>query len=272
MGRSSVWSASLAVVLVVAAVGCSDDNGAAPESDIEASTSSAGAATSTTEAPDAVTTTSETAPSSVAPTVASTEPPPTAPMETVATVPEQGVPGIDSANPFCRGWSEFAGSFQTLAFASLAGADPVAAARLEVVASAAVTSAAQMLADTFPDSVAAEREVFLDGVIGPFARRAGRLLDELVAAGLSVGEIEQLGDLWLTALIDAGVDGAEIVVVVPDELTDAVDAAAQVVAADVPPISADPSLVTQAEAPATFGYLTDNCPDQGILAGNDAVD
>jgi len=53
----------------------------------------------------------------------------------IEPVPDVGVPGIDSADPFCRAWSEFAGSFQALAFASIADTDPVAAARLEVVAS-----------------------------------------------------------------------------------------------------------------------------------------
>jgi len=59
---------------------------------------------------------------------------------------------------------------------------------------------------------------------------------------------------------------------VPDGLTEAVDAATEVFAANVPVIAADPSLITQAEAPAMLGHLADNCPDQGILAGNDAID
>jgi len=44
-----------------------------------------------------------------------------------------------------------------------------------------------------------------------------------------------------------------------------------VFAANVPVIAADPSLVTEARAPATLGYLADNCPDQAIFAGNDAI-
>jgi len=209
----------------------------------------------------------------VDPTADPSDAPSTAPSTVaIEPVPDVRVPGIDSANPFCRAWSVFAGSFQTLAFASIAESDPVAAARLEVVASAAVTSAAQTLADEFPESVAAEREVFLDDVIGPFARRAARAIDELRAAGLAAGDIEQLGDVWLAALVDAGVDDPEIVVVAPGGLTDPVDAATEVFAANVPVIAADPGLVTEAQAPATLGYLADNCPDRGILAGNDAID
>jgi hypothetical protein len=36
-------------------------------------------------------------------------------------------------------------------------------------------------------------------------------------------------------------------------------------------IADDPSLITRAGAPGTFGYLGEQCPDQGVLAGNDAI-
>ncbi len=201
---------------------------------------------------------------------ASTTEPLGAGTETIATVPEQGVPGIDSADPFCRAWSEFAGSFQALVGASAAGAES-GATRLEVVASAAVSSAAQTLADEFPLPIAFEREVFVNDVIGPFARRADRASEELRAVGLSPTEIELLGDLWLGVLVDAGVDDPEIDVAVPDDLIDAVVAAVEEFSTNVPAIVEDPSLVTQASAPATFEFLATNCPDQGILAGNDAI-
>jgi len=247
------------VLIGVAGVACTDD-GTAPDG--------VGSATPTPSAPtEAITTESVIA--SVGPSTEVAVVPSTVAIE---PVPDVRVPGIDSADPFCRAWSEFAGSFQALAFASTADSDPVAAARLEVIASAAVSSAAQTMADEFPGSVTSEREVFLDDVIGPFVRRAGRASDELRAAGLAAGDIEQLGDAWLRALVEAGVDDPEIVVAVPEGLTDAVDAATEVFAANVPVISADPSLMTQVEAPATLGYLADNCPDQGILAGNDAID
>jgi len=263
MSRASVWSASTVVVLLaLVAPGCSDDEGVATDQ-------VTGTVPSSSDESTVVTTTSAgPAPSSVVTTDAQSA----TTIEVIPTVPERGVPGIDSDDLFCRAWSEFAGSFQVLTFASVAESDPVAAARLELVASATVTSAAQTLADEFPESVASEREVFLDDVIGPFARRAARASDELRAAGLAAGDIEQLGDVWLAALVDAGVDDPEIVVVAPDGLTDAVDAATEVFAANVPVIAADPGLVTEAQAPATLGYLADNCPDQGILAGNDAID
>jgi len=215
--------------------------------------------------------------STIASTTTSTSEPESLPTsssvpETIATVPEAGVPGIESDDAFCRAWGEFAGSFQALALVASVGGDPVAASRLEVVASAAVVSAAMDLSAALPDDVEVERSAFVDGVIGPFARRANRATDELRAIGLSNTELDQLGDAWLAALIDAGVDDAEIGVVVPVDLSDAVDTATVVFVAEVPAIADDPSLVTTAAAPATFAHLADNCPDQGILGGNDAID
>ncbi len=262
MSRASVWWASAAVLLALVAVGCSDDEGVATDQ-------ATGTVPSSSDVSTVVTTTSA---GPVPRSVVTTDAPPATAIEPIPTVPEGGVPGIDSDDSFCRAWSEFAGSFQALTFASVAESDPVAAARLELVASATVAAAAQTLADEFPESIAVERQVFVDDVIGPFARRATRASAELRAAGLAAGDIEQLGDVWLAALIGAGVDDPEMVVAVPDGLTEAVAAAAEVFAADVPVIAADPSLVTEARAPATLGYLADNCPDQGILAGNDAID
>jgi len=258
MHRSGAWTAFAVVLIGIAGVACTDD-GTAPDG--------VGGATTTPSArTEAITIESVTA--SVGPSTEVAVVPSTV---EIVPVPDVGVPGIDSADPFCRAWSEFAGSFQALAFASIADTDPVAAARLEVVASSAVTSSAQTMADEFPESVASEREIFLADVIGPFARRADRASDELRAAGVATGDIEQLGDAWLRALVEAGVDDPEMVVAVPDGVTEAVDAATEVFAANVPVIAADPSLVTEARAPATLGYLADNCPDQGILAGNDAI-
>ncbi len=194
------------------------------------------------------------------------------PTATIATVPEQGLPGIDSSDPFCRAWSEFAGSFQALTFASVVGSDPFAAARLEVVAAAVVVAAVQSLDEEFPDSIADEREPFVADVVGPFGRRAARATQELRAAGLTPDDVATLGDAWLVALVETGVDDPDIVVAVPDDLTAAVDEATTAFAANVPSIAADPSLVTDAETAATFDYLAQRCPDQGTLGGIDAID
>ncbi len=255
---------SAIVLMALAAVACTDDGGAGSAGGSVGG--SVGDKVTTTPSAPTEPTSAELATTSVAP---STEVAVVASTVAIVPVPDDGVPGIDSDDPFCRSWSEFAGSFQALAGASAAGAES-GAARLEVVASAAVSSAAQTMADEFPAPIAFEREVFVNDVIGPFARRADRASDELRAVGLSPAEIELLGDVWLGALADAGVDDPEIDVAVPDDLIDAVLAAVEEFS--VPAIVEDPSLVNQASAPATFEFLATNCPDQGILGGNDAID
>lgn len=234
--------------------------------------------------PEPSTSVTEVAPATTAPTTAATPtttttPPTTIPAtatptvnETIATVPEEAAPGIDSEDPFCRAWSEFAGSFQALTFASIDAADPLVGARLEVVAGGAVVEAARSLDDAFPDEIVDEREVFVDDVIGPFARRAARAADELRSAGVGDDDIELLGDAWLAALVGSDPADPTLSVDIPAELDAAIDAATVAFAATVPPIAADPSLITRAEAPGTFGYLAEQCPDQGVLAGNDAID
>jgi len=268
-GRSSTQSIAgtvFAVAFVVAALaGCAsgDDAAGEPSAVPEPSMSiTEPASTATITTPTSTSTSTSTSTTTV----------PTPPVnETIATVPEAAVPGIDSEEPFCRAWSEFAGSFQALTFASIDGADPLVGARLEVVAAGAVVSAARSLDDAFPDEIADEREVFVDEVIGPFARRAARAADELRSVDVGDDDIELLGDAWLAAL--AASDPADPVIAVdaPAELDPAIDAASAAFAADVPPIAADPSLITRAEAPGTFGYLGEQCPDQGVLAGNDAI-
>jgi len=257
----------LGAVAVLGAVGaaCSGDDESTSDTSAPATASSATTSEPVETSVDRPATTPPTSPTT-------TEVSPTSTIaETIATVPDEGVPGIESDDRFCRAWSEFAGSFQALTLVSSFG-DPVEATRLEVVASGAVTSAVATLAVELPAEVEAERSAFLDDLIGPFARRAERAVDQLDAASLTGAQIDDLGDAWLTALVDAGVDDPDIVVVVPEPLDDPLGSAVVAFAASVPPIPADPSLVTDAQAPATLAYLADNCPDQGILAGNDVID
>lgn len=265
-----VWVASAA--LFGCATGDGATTGSTPAFDAAASTSVAESATTsaTTAAPTTAMPTTVT-PTTATPTTATTDTRSSTTTETIATVPEQPVPGIDSEDPFCRAWSEFAGSFQALTFASISGADPLVGARLEVAAAGAVVAAALTLDDTFPGAIADEREVFVDELIGPFARRAARAADELRSLDVGDDDIELLGDAWLEALVEWDAVDPVIAVAVPAELGAAVDSAAATFGANVPPIADDPSLVTRAEAPGTLAYLADQCPDQGVLGGNDAI-
>ena len=190
----------------------------------------------------------------------------------IPTVPESGVPGIESGDDFCRAWSEFAGTFQALALASSFAADPDAARRAEVVAAPAVVAAVGEMDAALPGVLESERDVLLSDFLGPFDRRAERSVDELVRAGLSAEQVDALGDLWLVTLAERGTDDPDITVAVPADIDAAFDEAVAVFVAEVPSISQDPSLVTTAQVPLTEQYLSANCPDQGTLAGNDVVD
>jgi hypothetical protein len=196
------------------------------------------------------------------------------PVDTVAvpaTVPDDPVPGLDSDDPFCRAWSEFAGSFQALALASSVGADPENAIRLEVAASGAVMRAIADLDASLPADVAEERDVFLGALLGPFTGRARAARESLTAAGLTGDEVDELADLWLATLSEARSQDPDLVFVVPPDDQQAFDDAVASFSVAVVPIDEDPSLVTDADAPRTFAYIAGTCPDQGILAGNDTV-
>lgn len=192
------------------------------------------------------------------------------PATTQPTVPDTGVPGIDSADLFCRSWSEFAGSFQALAGAWALG-EPVDAARSEVAASALILAAVETFDANLPSELESERDA-LSELVGGMSRRAEAADDEMVAAGLAAPAIVALGEAWLTALVDAGVDDPTITVVVPAAVDPtAFESAVTAFAASKPPITEDPSLITDVEIPLTEQYLIANCPDQGTLGGNDNV-
>lgn len=211
-------------------------------------------------------------PSIVASTVLDTAPVTFEPSSTFATVPDEPVPGLDSDDPFCRAWSQFAGSFQALALASSVGADPENAVRLEVAASGAVVGAVADLATSMPADLDDERDAFLSELLGPFANRARIASEALIAAGLTVEQVDELGDLWLATVAGTESQDPDLLLAVPSGFQPAFDDAAISFSAGVVPISDDQDLVTDAAAPQTLSYIASTCPDQGILAGNDSID
>jgi hypothetical protein len=219
---------------------------------------------------DAVTaTTTVVADSQVGESTTSTVPDSGATPGTIAIVSDTGVPGIDSDDVFCRSWSEFAGSFQALALASAVG-DPANAFRLEVFASTAVIQAVERLGANLPVALESERSALLEGYAGPLARRAANARQALQNAG--VANPDDLGDAWLVQLADSGVDEPELSVQLPATIdADAFAAAVAIFAKAVPPIAEDPSLITDAIISRTESYLVANCPDGGVLSGNDVV-
>lgn len=269
-GRSTLAAGVVLAALAVGACTGGDGGGDAGRASTPAPTDradGAGVPTADTE-PVEITepdTTTTAAPDSVPATEAATT--------TIGTVPEDGVPGIDSGDAFCRSWSEFAGSFQALAAATSFGADPDNAAVLEVAASPALVAAVQALDANLPAELESERSVFVVDLAGPMSRRAERARSELIAAGLSDEALAELGLAWLAALSAAGLGEPDIDFAVPDGVdASAFDAAVDTFRDALPPINQDPSLITDAEFPLTDQYLTVNCPDQGTLGGNDVID
>ena len=128
------------------------------------------------------------------------------------------------------------------------------------------------LGASMPADVADERDAFLGGLLGPFANRARLANERLLAGGLTAGQVDELGDLWLATIEESGSQDPDLVVVVPSGFQPAFDDAVESFSADVVPVSDDPSLVTDAAAPQTLSYIAATCPDQGILAGNDSID
>jgi hypothetical protein len=194
----------------------------------------------------------------------------TEPVPLPPTVPDTGVPGIDSTDIFCRSWSEFAGSFQALAGTWALG-DPTGAARSEVAASGVILGAATALDEHLPADLESERASVV-ALVEPLSRRADEARAELVAAGIAEEALDALGEAWLVALIDAGVDDPAIAVVVPSDVDGAAfETASAAFGAAKPPLTEDPSLITDVQTPLTDQYLIANCPDQGTLGGNDNI-
>jgi len=250
--------ATVFVAGVVALTGCSGSDEGSASSPPAAPTSAAAAETSPPPG---------TTPSTDMPPASDTA---DGPGSTIAVVPDTGVPGIDSGDPFCNAWSRFAGSFQALAFASNF-AEPDDAIRLEVAASDAVLVAVVDLDGAFPAEVETEREMFLDGLLGPFAARSALARQSMLDAGLTPAQVTAIGETWLDAVAESGIGDPRLAVEIPVESAESFDRAVVVFGSNVPAVAADPSLVTDASAPLTESYIADTCPDQGILGGNDIV-
>ncbi|CAN5413343.1 hypothetical protein BH23ACT3_BH23ACT3_24180 [soil metagenome] len=273
-GLGSRWSASrrLASIAVaglvgVVAAGCSsDDDNTAP---VTADTVIAASTTDPAPTdPDPTTSVTSDAGDAAGPvtTVAEVTDDP----DVIAvTIPEIGVPGLDSDVVVCRAWSRFAGSFQVVAVAASFGDDPLEAARLEVAASPVVTTAVDDMVENWPDELADEADAVADDFVGPYGRRSALALDALLAAGAEPDDLNELADVWTAAL--SGRDPTEVLpaLELPGDLAELVEKAAVDFAARVVTIPQDPSLVTEVEIPRSEEFLFETCPDRGTLGGTE---
>jgi len=186
-------------------------------------------------------------------------------------VVETGVPGIDSDDVFCRAWSRYAGSVQALSVAWFTQA-PAQAATLEVAAGSALHAAVDDMAANLPAQIESNGQQLTVDVPGPLLRRADRSAEFLAAAGADAATIDLLGDAWLAAITEFGLDSDDLEIVVPDGAAEPLATAAAEFGAAVPSILEDPTLdTTEFDIFPSLDYIADNCPDQGTLSGNDNV-
>jgi len=251
-------AALLAAVLVATCGACSDDEEAAPAG---------------TDRPVSVSM------SSVSPTSSTTTPAPiaTAPPDvlitagpTFDTVPETGVPGLDSSDRFCAAWSEFGGSWQVIVQSAFEG-DAAAVARLEVIAAPLVTQAYDELFEVWPGDLETERGVVADAYFGAFLRRSADALASLEAAGAAADDLDRLAAGWRAGLesYDPNVGGIEVAV--EDGLEPLVAAAADAFTDTRLPLVDDPAMVITAATPLTDQFLATACPDQGWIVGQEVT-
>ncbi|BAN01366.1 hypothetical protein [Ilumatobacter coccineus] len=193
-------------------------------------------------------------------------------LEPIEPVSETGVPGIDSDDEFCRSWSEFAGSYQALTFGwAIQGGE--AAARLEVVATDVLSRAVAAMGEHLPAAIESDRQALTVDLPTPLLRRAERARALLADAGVDEPTIVALGDMWLAAVTEAGLESETLAVTIDDPaLDEMVDEAARALLEQLPPIIEDPSLIVDVDISATENHLFENCPDRGVLSGNDRID
>lgn len=200
----------------------------------------------------------------------------TLPGEDPATpVPEPtGVPGVVSEVPFCRAYARLLGTQQVLGVAiSFGDLDPLTSLRWEAAAAPAVSEAFAAVVAGWPDELAAERDVVIDDVLGPFVRRARVATEALMRSGASDGDLATLASLWVELLAARDNETFELAMPGVGAAVEAVlDAAARDLATRLVPLVDDPSMVREGVAtPLTASYLESFCPEVVPIAVGDEI-
>ena len=89
------------------------------------------------------------------------------------------MPGIDAADEFCAAWARYGGTIQIIAVAVNFGELDERRRRrtLELVSAPTIVDAVAEIEATWPADIAAERDLAVDGYLGPYAaagRQGGR--------------------------------------------------------------------------------------------------
>jgi hypothetical protein len=208
--------------------------------------------------------------------IPSTEIPGSAPNAIAnAAVPEPtGVPGLTASDPLCAAWAGYVGTVQALGVAASFGdLSSAQIAALELASAPYLVEVAVGIDEAWPVELQAERSVVIDQRIGPFARRAGRAVDSLVAGGVTPAELAALKSAWESALARRDPQSPVLAVANLSVETQAkVGAAAIAFDSAVTPFARDPSLVVDSvSAPLTGAYLAAHCPDLAASGVGDAL-
>lgn len=194
----------------------------------------------------------------------------------ISTLPPEptGVPGIDDVDEFCAAWARYSGSLQIVSIAvAFGGMSSEEIARFEAFAAPTVVDAVATIGAEWPAELDTERTTVLDDVLGPYQRRAERVLQALRDAGATDADLQALTAAWLDALRtrDNNSPSPTLPAVSP-ELAAIVDTAAAAFDAAVTPFADDPSLRTvDADTPLTDQLLARRCPDLASIGVGDAI-
>lgn len=184
------------------------------------------------------------------------------------------IPGLDSEDRFCRAWSRFTGTFQVLSVSAAFGlVDDAELLRRELVSAGTTIQSGSDLVDAVGDVVESELGVVSEFLVGPYSARAADALAALVDAGASRDDLDALDAAWLSALESNDWAELELDLLVRGDRADLIDRAARIFSAQRPGWFEDTALdVAEFSIPLTIDYAVANCPDEGVLAGVDAVD
>lgn len=244
---SSASSAATTPITATAPSAVGTTTPALPATTVQAATSAATTVVATTVAP-----------------VTTPAPPVSATPATFDTVPDDVVPGLESADAFCAAWSHFGGSFGIVAPIAAFGDEP---AQVETLAAPAMVAAFDRMVGNWPAELEAVRVSVQVESLGPLVERLERSVQRLRDAGATDADVEAIAEAWNDVLeawnpseptSDFEVSGSLGGIVA--DATAALEAAEQ-------PFGQDPALVTP-EVPEFNAYLTDHCPGQGTLIGD----
>jgi hypothetical protein len=169
----------------------------------------------------------------------------------------------------CRDYATVVGTQSVLTLAGAFGdLDPVALARLELIAAPAVVEAAAALTAEWPAELAAEQSTVQLAVVGPILNRAVRAVAAADDAGIDPAALVAA---WQATLVAYDPSRPAVTVTgLPAGVETALSSAAERYASTETRYDLDSSVLRTAPTPLTTAYLFDRCPELSYLIAGDA--